>query len=877
MISAQLRDQGNSDSAMIVLDHCLASLPKKAQTAEEEELLGWVYVNRAYLFERYRGDFLSAKSDYLEGLQLFREAHIENFYVARFLYEPLGNIYTRHGENEQAIRMLSQFKRIAKESGDTPALLDAHNDLARAYMNKSEFATAISVLKEGIDLSKDHPYNAGLLYSSLAETYLLNNQLDQGINASEESKRNFHVARSNASSDLMLLVRIENYLVGTLNIEGKLLTRAGHLERARASLNLALKQALAQFPEKHRMIAKIYCALGDLEYVAHHENEAYKLYHLALIGATPDFNETDPDSNPPTEMLFPEVTIGEALQGKATSAKKLGDSISSYTWYKHALDAYQCYFAWENKLRAEQQDFLSKLDFSSEIHENGEAALDILFAMYEMQPSDSLKKIALDIIHQSKAILLSESNAQLLASNKNIKKWVQLLRTQSMQLASFEHNLRLARTVNDTLEIQRTEAAIAQLDQKRQTTLFEIRKKFNDYDALIANNEVPEKQLRKYLKQQQADLLNYFEGKTHTYLVTIGTNNSSFHRASSDSSKQLCLHLRNFLHAPNGCSAKEYESVANRLFQLLVAPAENNLTASNWIVLPDGLLNSIPFEALVSKKHSSPSFKNLRYLVRDKVVHYAPSVEKLLVRNSTSPLEHFLGMAHSFSRSEQLAPLRYSRDEVKTGATVFSGTTYLEEKATKQVFLEKAGQYRVLHLSTHAGIDSTGLEEPWLAFGESPSPKNRLITSELLQLQLSNDLVILNACETGQGNYYAGEGILSFARAFLDAGSRNVLTNLWSVNHTSNHKLIKKFYHNLKQHDAPAKALQKAKLNFLTDGSTDAYNAHPYFWTSLVLMGNNAPTQTPDTNTTSYWLWLTISLAVLLMLLFVFRWRRLRN
>ena len=866
--SRVLLNQGKSDSAILVLNHCLTHLPREAKAKEEIKLLAWTYVNRAYIYEQVSGDYLSAKSDYLEGLRLFQAIKKDDFMVARFVYQPLGNIYTRHGENEQAIRLLSEFKRIAVAAGKTEAVLSAYNDLGRAFMNKRDFTKAEEVLKEGIALSGQDDYNAGLLYSSLARTYFHDKKVQAGIDAANNSIYYFNRTSSELDHSDFRFEVVRKYVIGAQNVLGLLLTDAGQFVEAKKSLNTALKDALDIFPSKHRKIAKIYCALGDLEMAIKNYGASFEYYHQALIRATPSFSNENSKNNPDIDALFPEVTIGEALCGKALAASKQGYSLTSDSWKRNALNAYQCYFLWENKIRAEQQDFYSKLHFSSEIHKNGEEALNLIYSLQNTLNTDSLGRIAHNFIHQSKGILLSESNARLLSGDSDIEKWTSSLRLLSMQLGFYRNDLMEAKYNEDSVQIANLQNSIAQLDQQLQLTQFEIRKKYHDYDQLIANNELPEKELAVYLKKQNANLLNFFQGETYTYLLVVDDSHFNIHRVKSETVQNECNLLLNQLKNPKKGDALTYQQTAHNLYNTLISPSEKYLSKNNWIILPDGVINTIPFEALVSKKRKSPTFKNLHYLVKKKTAYYTPTIEKLLVVNSDKKLEAFLGIAPDYSSPYGFPNLQYAEDEISYGASTLNGKVLTKTRASKSSFLKQANKYRVLHLSTHAGVDSISFNDPWLTFADDTAEQNQLTTTELLQLQLMNDLVILNACETGSGYYYEGEGTLSFARSFMDAGSRNILTNLWSVNHTSNHKLLKRFYDRLSENPAPAQALQLAKQEFLQNNNIDNFGAHPYFWTPLILIGNNQPIKLQDDSESSYYLlWIGISGVLLLITL----------
>ena len=138
-------------------------------------------------------------------------------------------------------------------------------------------------------------------------------------------------------------------------------------------------------------------------------------------------------------------------------------------------------------------------------------------------------------------------------------------------------------------------------------------------------------------------------------------------------------------------------------------------------------------------------------------------------------------MARALAEHRMITALHkhYSVEELKVGAELFSGIELTNDKATKDRFFQTAADYDILHISTHAGKNSGENNDAWMVFSDTKSSDHRLVATELLKLDLPASLVVLNACETGSGTVFKGEGPMSLARGFLDAGSQSTITNLW--------------------------------------------------------------------------------------------------
>jgi CHAT domain-containing protein len=107
--------------------------------------------------------------------------------------------------------------------------------------------------------------------------------------------------------------------------------------------------------------------------------------------------------------------------------------------------------------------------------------------------------------------------------------------------------------------------------------------------------------------------------------------------------------------------------------------------------------------------------------------------------------------------------------------------------------------------------------------------------------KLDADLVTLSACGTALGKEVAGEGMVGFAHAFLQAGARSLLVSLWKVDDAATSLLMQRFYENWWKRDLPkAKALQEAKgwLREWEDDSGATPYARPYYWSAFILIGD---------------------------------------
>ena len=328
----------------------------------------------------------------------------------------------------------------------------------------------------------------------------------------------------------------------------------------------------------------------------------------------------------------------------------------------------------------------------------------------------------------------------------------------------------------------------------------------------------------------------------------------------------------------------EHLDLGRKLYRWLIAPLPAKAhRAQRMILVPDGALHYLPFEALV-RTCAPPAeetdgtihgaYRNCQFLGLERPIAYSPSAGTLLrlrerhqerLRKTPEALRpgasDLLAFAPSFGPSlDQVdvpvdalrnalldrSPLIHARDEVERIAGLFDHARLrLDRQATEQRLKEEAGRFRRLHLATHGLVSddlpmSSGL---LLAAGEGED--GLLQAHEVLGLDLSADLVTLSACRTGRGSLRRGEGIVGLSRSFLTVGASSVVVSLWDVDDRSTPRLMEAFYRRLANGFEPPEALLEARKE-LFEESTEAKlvfrtrplsYAHPRFWASFVVIG----------------------------------------
>jgi CHAT domain-containing protein/Tfp pilus assembly protein PilF len=150
----------------------------------------------------------------------------------------------------------------------------------------------------------------------------------------------------------------------------------------------------------------------------------------------------------------------------------------------------------------------------------------------------------------------------------------------------------------------------------------------------------------------------------------------------------------------------------------------------------------------------------------------------------------------------------------------------------------RLAQYRIVHLATHGIVD---LKNPELSgmllsmLDEKGKEQNGYIgLSEIYNLKLPADLVVLSACETGTGKQIRGEGIIALTRGFMYAGAERLVASLWRVDDQATAELMAIFYEEMLVHKLkPAAALREAQRKL----SEQPKWKNPHFWAAFVIQG----------------------------------------
>ncbi|MBE7423559.1 MAG: CHAT domain-containing protein [Zoogloeaceae bacterium] len=431
---------------------------------------------------------------------------------------------------------------------------------------------------------------------------------------------------------------------------------------------------------------------------------------------------------------------------------------------------------------------------------------------------------------------------------------------------------------------EETKARLAALDAR-------IAREFPRYGELTQPRPLSVVEAQKLLGADEA-LLMWLVGKEESFLWVLRRDRTLFQRIALKRAEldAAVRHLR--LHLDLGASSNPGKMLgrpfdvarAHELYRNLIGPAESLLTdAKHLIIVPDGPLQSLPPAVLVSEMHKVPiDHREVAWLIKKYALTVLPSAASLRALREfdrgSAAQEPFLGFGDPVLEGDgsageattkgrrvpgalvsrglvadpkdvrKMEPLPNTADELKQIATALrapAGSLHLGAQATernvKQTDLARA---RVLAFATHGLMaeEFRGMAEPALVLtppDQGTELDDGLLTaSEITQLKLNADWVVLSACNTAAADGKPGaDGLSGLARAFFYAGARALMVTHWAVETNSSAALTTGVFEKATKGLSKAEALRQSMLAHMQRKDIP-YAHHPAMWAPFILVGD---------------------------------------
>nr|WP_315149124.1 CHAT domain-containing tetratricopeptide repeat protein [uncultured Flavobacterium sp.] len=777
---------------------------KSQDKKTKEGLLSIVVLNcnKGY-FENIFGKTNQAIASYEKAWKTYQTYQLSDYDIIEYCLKPLGNLYTLMGDYENAENTIKQYYFIATTQKNESQKVAAILNLSNVYQNSGRINEAIDLLQTTIQLEKITSTQKGLLYNNLGTNYILRN-----INEDHsEAERAFVNAIPLLKKDKNQQESLYNTYLNLyrLNLIFDTKTASDYFEKA--------KTVFDNLPNKEpRKTANFYLEKAAILLKQNKLAEAQELLQTVYSILIPNYS-SQKKVLPNKNSLYSETVLLDALDLQAdlfTIKKQPHKALESYTLAFHIEELFQSLILYEK----------SKIIIQTRNRNRIEKCIEIYQSLFDKSQNSIYIDKAFQLVEKTKSIVLK----QHLINNKTISRKEKLLLEQ---LQNWNTVITKEQQKGDLANVSKINEAI-----KKQNQLMLLLKETQKEKKLPTNAVINTSDLFTKLNKEDAVMVEYFFGSKKVYVFTLENNQISL---KSFCVGQMCgesiFHFISLFYDPNFITNDigEYTKTAAKAYKTLLLPKQTD--DKNLIIIPDGILNLLPFEALITKESNTTNFAKMHYLLNDFNVVYNSSAAFYLNAKRFIPKEKtVLGVFPIFENTDYT--LTYSKNELESITNSFKGKFLKNSNATYQNFKNNAGAYSILHLSTHA--DAGDVVTP----ASIKFYDQEVLYSELYHMNISPNLVVLSACETGIGKFYKSEGSMSIARGFQFAGAQNLLFSLWKVNDYTTSIFMGDFYKNIKKNNSYFEANHQAKLDFLNNKNISNAKKSPYYWASFVYYGD---------------------------------------
>ncbi len=787
-----------TDASLDQLKKAETLFKTQVKTKDEELALVFLQCHKAYyLIEN--GYVKDALLTYESALQRFTDSNLavlSDFDIIQNCLIPLSVIYTQTGDFTNAINTINQYIFLANKNNNTKYKISGAINLAILYQTVGNTKMALQTVKNALKIKP--------------------------LSISQKNKLlDIKISCLIASSQYKLALESNNLLVNSKFNQYKnsclIALKKKQYNEALLYFNNA-KALISNSTFSKREKAKFYVQEAQLYIVLHKNTQALTALQEALAILLPNYiNNALPNKN----VLYAENTFIAIFDLYASLQTNLNLALQSYDLSFHVSKLLQRnWTSQENKIQQQAKDRL-----------RSETCINLLFDNFKTSKNKHHLEQAFQYAENNKVSVLKG----ILKKQQNIKQNPNdsLLLLESSLLKEQERLTGLLikehLETNNNTTINTYNTLLNKVSIKLKTIQKYIEKK---YPATVYRFSLSA--IQKKLKTDNAVLVEYFYGKNNLYQFIISTDNFEAHQINLTES--LNKDIKDFVglfDSPSSINnnVTKYTKLAHKLYGSL--NLQQAFKTKNTLIIPDGFLNFVPFEALLSAPTNTSVFSNMPFVVKTQHIAYNSSAE-FYVSLPPQPFKNkLLGFFPVFENSNY--PLTFSVNEAKVIEQTLNAKLCMKEQATKTYFKTHAKEYDIIHLSTHA--HGGNFEKP----ARIDFFDGSLYLNDLYSLDLNTHLVVLSACETGVGKLYKGEGPMSLARGFQYAGAHNVLFSLWQINDLSTAQVMGYFYKNFSESESAVVANSSSKLEYLNDPAISNTKKSPYYWSSFLFYGTFNP------------------------------------
>ena len=865
------------------LDSCEMYLNQVSDLLNNEALSDDVFADlqstmfdlKGVVFE-FQGNYTKAVQNLNEALevnlQVQNKTKIDSGFISN-QFNSLGSIYLSKGDYLRAEDNFLQAINF-----DENAMLDANllNNIGNQYFKQRKYHQAKAYFEKSKNVSEQLLVGKSIQKSTISKhlTESLNNlcscyralgQYDQALleckKAEEQSKG------------------YKNYI--TWKIMGNIYIEKGQATEAINYLKKSERDVLNHADEIQDRIfiqSSLYYQFGKAELLNQNLKKSLYYFQKSLIENHKYFNDSlQVENNPPLDGIYKPIYFLEIIRDKASTQVSIATDSKTLI---PALESYQLTVQWIDSLKASYVLESSQINWAEDFKPIYEEAIDVAYELYQYTKETKYLEIAFGFSEKSRSSILLE---QLKSKKGKFKAGIpdsllQKSKDLNLDIVFYSQELTKAKENKEKDKIELYQNYLSQ--NRLEMTLLEekMEKQFPKfYKVKYAPESITIRKVQEELLSDKSAVLEYFVGVNTAYVFVIAKDTCKL--IQLENVENLNSNVDDFLERMQDVdnfrtnaqdAVKNFSNKSIILYEQLLAKSLLQIASSidHLIIVPDGILNTLSFEALTDSELISNTldFAELPFLIYKYRFQYTFSAQLLLENeeriSKIAPNNQCLGFAPNYQSSQSIAlngnfnALRNSSEnlagvgiEISAISNFVKGDYYLSDMASEKRFKQKSEQYGILHLAMHGAVDLNDPNYNHLKFSNmdvSSDEDNMLYQYEIANMNLDAQLVVLSACETGVGKYAQGEGVYSLGRSFMYAGTPSVVMSLWKVSDASTSQIMPYFYENLSNNESKVAALHNAKLKYLR--SADLAKRHPFYWSAFVVVGEGGVLKSTNYN-----------------------------
>ncbi len=542
-------------------------------------------------------------------------------------YNNLGNLYQASGELDLAEAFLSKALKIRKETLGrfNNAVVITYNNLGNVYLDKKKYNEAYQSYLTGLELK------SGLSESEDLDNILLYNNL--GIVLKQQKRY------PEAMSYFRKAVEIETQLLGSY-----------HLWPAFTNLNIGATYRDLKDYEKSREY--LFKALDNLKYLPedNHPLKAELFYELALAAyeegdmesglnnlqdammiIDPDFNPKSVFDNPLVKSVFLAGELVKTLEKKGEIFLKLSINSDDMKYLKEADEVFKIASVVLDQIRRSYKAESSKLDLSSTSKIIYEKALETSYILYQKTRFTGYLNQAFEYSEKSRSLKLLESIIDTKAKlSGNIPDSLLAYENKLKQACLvFEHKMKAALdngTMYKSDEVALLNSKLLDLSLQHEKLISRFEKEYPGYYGLKYSIDISGiQEVQDILIDKNQTVIEYFLGERSLYIFLISKIKCDILKL--DRPERLNERIQKLRESIVQMDYELYTRYAYELYMEIFNPAEKYLKGPDVIIVPDGILGYIPYEALIFEPavQNMINYKKLSYLIRKYQFSYSNS------------------------------------------------------------------------------------------------------------------------------------------------------------------------------------------------------------------------------------------------------------